>query len=314
MGAHFHRQLGSKAELSGFCQPWEWSPSTKCNNDLGLEHLKIRDSSLTASSHSSYESLSHGECKAVGGYPSCARLNNNVCSWCVKGVGEQYLQVDFGNCTTVSGVETQGAEGCTKDYYVRKYKVSYKRDGQTWLFYPLVIKGNRNGNSRERYNFNPPLYTRYIRIHPTAYRNMICLRMELYGCPNSCSSLRTTPSAKILSGANSRTPKNVPPTAGTTLRGANYTKPRNVTRATAPSSTEEKTIIIQSTTGQPVGSGNILTLPSEKHTGKVTAQMANDEFEKHSSKPWSIAFVLVFYFCLLLWFICIGKKNTERNE
>ncbi|XP_044163197.1 lactadherin-like [Acropora millepora] len=171
--------------------------SNQCNNDLGLEHLKIRDSSLTASSHSSYESLSHGECKAVGGYPSCARLNNNVCSWCVKGVGEQYLEVDFGNCTTVSGIETQGAEGCTKDYYVRKYKVSYKRDGQTWLFYPLVIKGNHNGNSRERYKFNLPLYARYIRIHPTAYRNMICLRMELYGCPNSCSSLRTTPSAKI---------------------------------------------------------------------------------------------------------------------
>ncbi|KAK2546663.1 Lactadherin, partial [Acropora cervicornis] len=110
-----------------------------CNNDLGLEHLKIRDSSLTARSHSSYESLSHGECKAVEGYPSCARLNNNVCSWCVKGVGDQYLQVDFGNCTTVSGIETQGAEGCTKDYYVRKYKVSYRRDGQTWLFYPVSI-------------------------------------------------------------------------------------------------------------------------------------------------------------------------------
>lgn len=271
---------------------------------MGLEHLKIPDSSLKARSYSSYESLSHGECKAVVGYPSCARLNNNVCSWCGQDVDDQYLQVDLGSCAVISGIETQGAEGCTKDYYVRKYKVSYSRDGQTWTFYPPVMKGNQDGHSRERHNFNPPLYARYIMIQPTAYRNMICLRMELYGCKNSC----TTPSPPTQSGANNRTLKNVSPTAGTTLRGANFTKLTNVTRAIAASKTEETTII-QSTTGQPVGSGNILTLPSEKHTGKLTAQMANDEFDKHSSKPWSIAFVLVFYFCLLLWFICIGKKT-----
>jgi len=66
---------------------------------------------------------------------------------------------------------------------------------------------------------------------------------------------------------------------------------------------------------QSVPSSNILTLPSEKPTGKLTAQMANDEFDKHSSKPWSIAFVLVFYFCLLLWLICVGEKTqNEMNS
>jgi len=119
-----------------------------------------------------------------------------------------------------------------------------------------VIKGNRNGNSRERYNFNPPLYARSVRIHPTAYRHMICLRMELYGCPNSCSSLSTTPSATTQSGANNRTLKSVPPKAGTTRRGANYTKPTNVTRAAAASSTE-KTTIIQSTTSNKCNCRNI---------------------------------------------------------
>lgn len=167
------------------------------------------------------------------------------------------------------------------------------------------MKGNQDGHSRERHNFNPPLYARYIMILPTAYRNMICLRMELYGCKNFCSSLSTTPSATTQSGANNRTLKNVPPKAGTTLGGANYTKPTNV----ASASSTEKTTIIQSTTGQSVASGNILTLPSEKPTEKLTAQMANDEFDKHSSKSWAIAFVPVFYFCLLLWFICVGKKT-----
>lgn len=282
---------------------------------MGLEHLKIPDSSLKARSYSSYESLSNGECKAVVGYPFCAHLNNNVCSWCGQDVGDQYLQVDLGSCAVISGIETQGAEGCTKDYYVRKYKVSYSRDGQTWTFYPPVMKGNQDGHSRERHYFNPPLYARYIMILPTAYRNMICVRMELYVCTNSCSSLSTTPSATTQSGANNRTLKSAPPKAGTTLRGANYTKPTNVTRAAAASSTE-KTTIIQSTTGQPVASGNILTLPSEKHTGKLTAQMTNDDSEfKHSSKPWFIVFVLIIIICLLVWFICVGKKTqNEMNS
>ena len=62
----------------------------------------------------------------------------------------------------------------------------------------------------------------------------------------ACSSLRTTPSAKTLSSA-----KNVPPTAGTILRGANHTKPTNLTSSRDESSTEKK-IIIQSTTGNKI--------------------------------------------------------------
>ena len=62
--------------------------------------------------------------------------------------------------------------------------------------------------------------------------------------------------------------------------------------------------------GQPVGSGNILTLPSEKHTGKLTAQMANDDSEfKHSSKPWLIVFVPIIIFGLLVWFIWVRKRT-----
>lgn len=150
MSARFHplASWGSRLSCQDFasriCITWIKSKLlflylAECNTDLGLEHLKISDSRLKASSHSSYESLSHGECKAVEAYPRCARLNNNVCAWCVEDVGDQYLQVDIGSCAVLSGIETQGAEGCTKDYYVRKYKVFYSRDGQTWTFYPVSI-------------------------------------------------------------------------------------------------------------------------------------------------------------------------------
>ena len=66
---------------------------------------------------------------------------------------------------------------------------------------------------------------------------------------------------------------------------------------------------------QPVGSDKVLkttprgkeTLPSEKHnqqTGNVTKKMANDD-----SKTWFITFVLIFFFFLLVWFICFRKRT-----
>ena len=46
------------------------------------------------------------------------------------------------------------------------------------------MSGNNDGRSVVRHTFIPPVYATYIRIHPMAYNNKICLRMELYGCPN----------------------------------------------------------------------------------------------------------------------------------
>ncbi|XP_074639737.1 uncharacterized protein LOC141897951 isoform X4 [Acropora palmata] len=190
------------------------NPSNKCSSALGLEDLKIQDSQLTAQSY--YESLSIGGGISVDTEAKCARLNKNNCAWCAPRRKGQYLQVDLGRDLVITGIATQGLEALS-DYYVRRYTVSHSRNGRTWSTFPQVMRGNRDGGSVVRHTFRSPKYARYIRVYPVAYRYRICLRMELYGCSNSSSALRRTPSATTtLSAANKETPKNVPPTTRTT--------------------------------------------------------------------------------------------------
>ena len=46
------------------------------------------------------------------------------------------------------------------------------------------MRGNHDGRSVASHTFIPPVYARYIRVYPMAYRYRICMRMELYGCSN----------------------------------------------------------------------------------------------------------------------------------
>ncbi|XP_067043277.1 lactadherin-like isoform X1 [Acropora muricata] len=244
------------------------NPSNKCNSALGLEDLSIQDSQLTAQSY--YESLSIGGGKSVDTEPKCARLNKNNCAWCAPRGNGQYLQVDLRSDFRITGIATQGFEALM-DYYVRRYKVSHSRNGLKWRTFP-VMTGNRDGRSVVRHTFTPPVYARYIRVYPVAYRYRICMRMELYGCSNSSSALSTTPSSTTLSGANNATSEILLPTtsrtatsstekriassalsttssstipSSTTLSGANNEKPKTVpstTRTTAAPSTEKPLI------------------------------------------------------------------------
>ncbi|XP_067044218.1 discoidin, CUB and LCCL domain-containing protein 2-like isoform X2 [Acropora muricata] len=250
-------------------------PSNECNSALGLEDLRIQDSQLTALSH--YESLSIGGGISVDTEPKCARLNKNNCAWCApSGNGQQYLQVDLHHDFIITGIATQGFEALS-NYYVRKYKVSHSRNGHTWSILSKGMSGNRDGRSVVRHTFSSPMYARYIRVYPVAYRYRICMRMELYGCSNVSSSLSTKPSPTSLSGTNNTIPENLPITGttaassteklmtihstkassvlstappSTTLSVTNNTAPKNVpptTRTTAASSTE-KPLISHSTT------------------------------------------------------------------
>ena len=108
----------------------------ECNTALGLEHLGIKDSQLSA--HSYYQSLSAVTGKAVETHPRCARLNNNYCAWCGPRGNGQYIQVDLRQDFILTGIATQGFEALS-DYYVRRYKVSHSRDGYTWSIFPVSI-------------------------------------------------------------------------------------------------------------------------------------------------------------------------------
>ena len=47
----------------------------------------------------------------------------------------QWLQVDLLNTTRVSGVATQGRNGCCSNQWVTKYKLKYSEGGQAFKFY-----------------------------------------------------------------------------------------------------------------------------------------------------------------------------------
>ncbi|XP_044162876.1 EGF-like repeat and discoidin I-like domain-containing protein 3 [Acropora millepora] len=199
------------------------NPSNKCNTALGLEDLRIQDSQLTAQSH--FESLSIGGGKSVDTEPKCARLNKNNCAWCAPHGNGQYLQVDLRRDVKITGIATQGFEALS-DYYVKRYKVSHSRDGYTWSTFPEWMRGNHDGRSVVRHNFSSPIYARYIRVYPVAYRYRICMRMELYGYTNCSSAVSTIPSPKTQSAANNAAaPENVSPTIRTTATPRREFKP-----------------------------------------------------------------------------------------
>ena len=93
-----------------------------------MESGAILDSQISASSewdsnHAAQQARLHFV-KTVDGAWS-AKLNDI----------HQWLQVDLLNTTRVSGVATQGRNGCPCDQWVTKYKLQYSEDGQAFKFY-----------------------------------------------------------------------------------------------------------------------------------------------------------------------------------
>ena len=70
----------------------------------------------------------------------------------------QWLQVDLLNTTRVSGVATQGRNGCPCAQWVTKYKLQYSEGGQAFKFYRRsgdesdMVGNNKNNN---KYNNRP---------------------------------------------------------------------------------------------------------------------------------------------------------------
>lgn len=48
--------------------------------------------------------------------------------------------------------------------------------------YPKIFKGNDDPDEEAINVFEPPLFARYIRIHPRGWSEDIALRLEVLGC------------------------------------------------------------------------------------------------------------------------------------
>ncbi|KAL9964183.1 hypothetical protein ACROYT_G027778 [Oculina patagonica] len=153
--------------------------TAQCLAPLGMESRRIKDDQITASSviHAAHQ----------------ARLNfkGGHGGWTAETKdGNQWIQVDLGNNTKITGLATQGEY--KYDQWVTKYKIQYSDDGMNFRYYKVpgrnssklskVFNGNKNKNSIVKQTFNPPIVARYIRLRPTAWKGRISLRMEIYGC------------------------------------------------------------------------------------------------------------------------------------
>nr|XP_055033767.1 coagulation factor VIII [Misgurnus anguillicaudatus] len=160
-----------------------------CFMPLGMQRQLIPSSSITASSFLNKWLLSWS--------PDLARLNQEgrANAWRPKTNNpHEWLQVDFSSMRRVTGVVTQGARAMLKHIMVTEFTVSYSNDGRSWTSVKeqltnqdKIFEGNSEYDEEVLNYFDPPLFTRFIRIHPKGWISEIALRVEFLGCDTQTS-------------------------------------------------------------------------------------------------------------------------------
>uniref|UniRef100_A0A803TGS6 Coagulation factor V n=1 Tax=Anolis carolinensis TaxID=28377 RepID=A0A803TGS6_ANOCA len=155
-----------------------------CSLPLGMENGAIEVSQITASSYkktwwSSWE-------------PSLARLNlkGRTNAWQAKSNNnQQWLQIDLLQSKKITGIITQGAKSMTTEMYVKTFSILYRDDDSTWKSYmdgsvsaAKVFSGNVDSAGQVKNYFEPPIFSRFIRVVPKTWNQSIALRIELFGC------------------------------------------------------------------------------------------------------------------------------------
>ncbi|KAK9963756.1 hypothetical protein ABG768_006921 [Culter alburnus] len=155
-----------------------------CSMPLGMERRSIPSSSISASSFLNKWLLSWS--------PDLARLHQEgrANAWRPKTNNpHEWLQVDFLSMKRVTGLVTQGARSVLKLMMVTEFTVSISNNGHSWTSVKeqgtdsdKIFEGNSEHDEEALNMFDPPLFTRFIRIHPKGWVNDIALRLEFLGC------------------------------------------------------------------------------------------------------------------------------------
>ena len=105
---------------------------TVCNKPLGMENKAITDTQLSASSEWVHSEVSHSPPQGRLNYKGRDHLAG---AWCPERTDNNpWLQVDFGNCTIVTAIATQGRNGWGY-WWVTKYQLNYSDNGVAFKFY-----------------------------------------------------------------------------------------------------------------------------------------------------------------------------------
>uniref|UniRef100_A0A8C6R014 Coagulation factor VIII n=1 Tax=Nannospalax galili TaxID=1026970 RepID=A0A8C6R014_NANGA len=153
-----------------------------CSIPLGMESKVISDEQITASSYFTNIFATWS--------PSQARLHlqGRTNAWRPKvNNPKEWLQVDLRKTMKITGIITQGVKSLLTSMFVKEFLISSSQDGHHWtlLFHNgkvKVFQGNRDSFTPMVNSLDPPLLTRYLRIHPRIWEHQIALRLEILGC------------------------------------------------------------------------------------------------------------------------------------
>ncbi|XP_065069822.1 receptor-type tyrosine-protein phosphatase delta-like isoform X2 [Rhopilema esculentum] len=113
---------------------------------------------------------------------------NNGTGWCVKNDIAPSLVIKFNKLITVSKVGTQGAILYNETYFASNFRLQFGYDDGKWYGYqknsePVVFMGNTDSVTVVNNNIQETMakVVKIVPIFPES-KNIICLRMELYGC------------------------------------------------------------------------------------------------------------------------------------
>ncbi|VDO65788.1 unnamed protein product [Schistosoma margrebowiei] len=109
----------------------------------------------------------------------------------------QWLQIDVGPPTLITGVILKSRGDVKNSQYVTRFKLSYSNDTRLWYFYkdaapldPRIFDGNNEQITERIHYLATPFIARYVRIHPVIWRSRIAMRVGLLGCKQkgSCTA------------------------------------------------------------------------------------------------------------------------------
>ncbi|XP_046438761.1 venom prothrombin activator pseutarin-C non-catalytic subunit-like isoform X1 [Daphnia pulex] len=187
---------------SGSIQDWQIASSSQWTGVGELVEFGGGSSSSSTGSGGNAFNSQGGSCQ-----PKYARLyQSGNKAWCAKhrSVGE-WILVDLGVISQVTGVMTQGREEA--DEWVSAYSISYSADAFKWSYVVdgygnrRVYRGNVDASS-VRYNLlDPPLQTRFVRLHVIEWRGRPSLRLEIVGCQECNQVITESPNVKLTSSS-----------------------------------------------------------------------------------------------------------------
>nr|XP_012232538.1 PREDICTED: discoidin domain-containing receptor 2-like isoform X3 [Linepithema humile] len=158
----------------------------QCTTALGMESGEIPDEDISASSM--YD-------PSLGPKHARLRQDKGGGAWCPRNMvtkeGKEYLEVNLHSPRLLTSTKTQGRFGNGHGVeYTEEYFVEYWRPGfNKWVRWRNrhgmeLLVGNNNPYTEKEQIFDPAVIATKIRFIPyTSHMRIVCMRVELYGCP-----------------------------------------------------------------------------------------------------------------------------------